>query len=181
MFVSNLTRRHKEMKVFALTGFLCLSTLAMAQNITFDYARSANFSSYKTYQWVDTSADGATDQLVDQNIKRAIDAQLALKSMQRVETGGDLQVNYQVALNKEKQFDGWGSGPRVWGNTRVTTSTIEIGKLMVTMFDPAKAQLVWRGTAEQTIDMKKDPDKNFKTLEKTMAKLFKNYPPAAGK
>jgi hypothetical protein len=88
----------------------------------------------------------------------------------------------------EKQFDslGWG-GPFAWGpwgnwgNTRVTSSTIEVGKLAIGLFDPATNQLVWRGSASKTLDIKKDPDKNYRNLEKAMAKLFRNYPPRAGK
>ena len=48
---------------------------------------------------------------------------------------------------------------------------------MIGLFDPATKQLVWRGSAAKTLDIKKDPDKNYRNLEKAMAKLFKNYPP----
>ena len=133
------------MKLIAITGLLCLGALASAQDVHFDYDRSANFSAYKTYQWVDPKSGSATNQLMDQNIKRAIDAQLAMKGLQRVESGGDLQVAYQAAIDQEKQFDGWGAGPRWFGPGRVTTSTIDVGKLVVDLFDPAKKQLVWRG------------------------------------
>jgi len=63
----------------------------------------------------------------------------------------------------------------------VTTSTIEIGKLVVDIFDPARKQLIWRSRAEKTLDITEDPDKNYRSLEKAMAKLFKNYPPGSGK
>jgi len=160
-----------------ITGMLCLGALAQAQQVVFDYDRSANFSSYRTYQWAESRGAAAGNQLMDQNIKRAIDAQLVLKGMQRVESGGDLQVVYHAAIDQEKQFDGWGSGPRFWGTTRVTSSTIEIGKLVVEIHDAARKQVVWRGAAEKTLDIKKDPDKNYQNLQKAMAKLFKNYPP----
>jgi hypothetical protein len=169
------------MKLITLTGVLCLGTFAFAQNVTFDYDRSANFGAYRTYQWVDSPAGAATNQLMDQNIKRAIDAQLALKGLQRVESGGDLQVVYHAAIDSEKQFDGWSSGPRWYGNGRVTTSTIQVGKLVVDLIDAAAKQLVWRGAAEKTLDIKKDPDKNFQILQKTVAKMFKNYPPGNAK
>ena len=169
------------MTLMTLTGLVCLGTLAMAQDVRFDYDRAANFGAYKTYRWVDAKQGSAGNQLMDQNIKRAIDSQLALKGMQRVETGGDVQVAYQVSMEQEKQFDGFGTGPRFYGTARVTSSTIEIGKIVVDVFDPAKNQLVWRGAAEKTLDIKKDPEKNFKNLEKAMAKLFKNYPPGSGK
>jgi hypothetical protein len=116
-----------------------------------------------------------------------VDEQLAGKGLRRVESGGDLHVGYQAAIAQEKQFDsfGWG-GPGPWGggwggDRRVTTSTIDIGKLVIGLFDPATKQLVWRGSAAKTLDIKKDPDKNYRNLEKAMAKLFKNYPPGVGK
>jgi hypothetical protein len=169
------------MKLIGLAGLLCLGAVAFAQDIQFNYDRSANFSTYKTYQWVEMKSGKASNQLMDQNIRRAIDAQLVLKGLQRVETGGDLQVGYQVALEQEKQFDGFGAGPRLYGAGRVTTSTIDIGKIVVDMYDPANKQLVWRGAAEKTLDIKKDPDKNYQNLQKAMAKLFKNYPPGSNK
>jgi uncharacterized protein DUF4136 len=169
------------MKLRAIMGFVCLAVTGTAQQVQFDYDRSANFSSYKTYEWVELKSGRGTNQLMDQNIQRAVDGQLAAKGLQRVATGGDLQIDYQAALDREKQFDGWSSGPRFWGNARVTSSTIDIGKLVVSLYDPAKRQLVWRGAAEKTLDVKKDPDKNYQSLEKAMAKLFKNYPPGSGR
>jgi len=67
------------------------------------------------------------------------------------------------------------------GNSRVTTSAIDIGKLVIGLFDPATKQLVWRGSASKTLNISKDPDKNYRTLEKALAKLFRNYPPGMGK
>jgi len=78
-------------------------------------------------------------------------------------------------------WGGWGGG---WGGLEsgsVTgqTSTIPIGTLVVDLYDPARKQLVWRGDASKTIDIKKDADKNYRNLQKAMAKLFRNYPPQA--
>jgi hypothetical protein len=42
-------------------------------------------------------------------------------------------------------------------------------------------QLIWRGDANKTIDLKKNPTKNYKPLQKAVAKLFKNYPPQPSK
>ena len=42
---------------------MCLVWLAFAQQVHFDYDRSANFSAYKTYQWVDYQPVAAGDQL----------------------------------------------------------------------------------------------------------------------
>jgi hypothetical protein len=178
------------MKRISLPLFMCLGVAAFAQQVQFDYDRSANFSAYRTYQWVDYQEVQVGDQILDQDIKRAVDAQLAGKGLRRVESGGDLLVGYQATISQEKEFNslgGWG-GPGwwgvpwgSWGNTRVTSSTIEVGKLVIGLFDPATKHLVWRGSASKTLDIKKDPDKNYRTLEKAMARLFRNYPPHAGK
>lgn len=175
------------MKHVCLTALILFGGAAFAQDVQYDYDRSANFSAYKTYQWVDYQPVEVGDQLLDKDIKRAVDEQLAAKGLRRVESGGDLYVGYQAAISQEQQFDGfgwggpgpWGGGWGGWGNGRVTSSTIDIGKLVIGLFDPSTKQLVWRGAASKTLDLKKDSDKNYRTLEKAMAKLFRNYPPGA--
>ena len=179
------------MKLINLAALMSLSLAAFAQDVQFDYDRSANFSAYKTYHWVDYRRVDPGDQLLDQDIKRAVDAQLAGKGLRRVESDGDLVVGYLAGISQEKEFDGagggnWGGwgGPfgfGNWGNTRVTTSTVDVGKLTIGLFDPASKQLVWRGAASKTLSISKDPDKNYRNLEKAMTKLFRNYPPGTGK
>jgi hypothetical protein len=173
------------MSLINLAALLMIGTAGFAQEVHFDYDRSANFAAYKTYQWVDFKPVQVGDELLDLDIKRAVDEQLAGKGLRRVDSGADLVVGYQVGISQEKEFDSFGGwGPRWWGNwgdTRVTTSTIDVGKLIVGLFDPANKQLVWRGTASKTLDLSTDPDKNYRTLQKAMAKLFRNYPPGMGK
>ena len=175
------------MKKIKFTALFCLGIAAFAQDVQFEYDRSTNFTVYKTYQWVDYKewvdykAVQLSDHLIDRDIKRAVDEQLAGKGLRRVDTGGDLILGYQTATSQERQFDSLGWGPGLWGGRRITTSTIDVGKLVVGLFEPANKQLVWRGSASKTLNISKDPDKNYRTLEKAMAKLFKNYPPAEGK
>lgn len=174
------------MKLINVAALLVLGMAAFAQDVQFDYNRSADFNAYKTYQWIDYKPIAPGDQLLDQDIKRAVDEQLAGKGLRRVESGGDLLVGYQAGISQEKAFDSLGSGwgPAWfggWGNTRVTTSTIDIGKLVIGLFDPAAKQLVWRGAASKTLNISKDPNRNYRNLEKATAKLFRNYPPGAGR
>jgi len=201
-----------------LSAFLFLVASAYGQDVHYDYDRGANFAAYKTYQWVEAVSDqpkvaspnglpklalpgggpldvqGGTsdDQLIRQDIKRAVDEQLAQKGLTKVEKNGDLLVTYSAAVREEKSVNlsafGDGGGPWSWGwgglnSGTVTgqTSTIPIGTLVVDLHDPARKQLVWRGGATKTIDIKRDPDKNYRNLQKAMAKLFKNYPPQPGK
>lgn len=181
------------MKYINLAALMFLGVAAAyAQQVHIDYDRSANFAAYKTYQWVDYREVELGDQLLDRDIKRAVDEQLAGKGLRRVESGGDLLVGYKGSISQEKAFDAFGSGfggfggwgGPGWGNLadiHGQTSTIDIGTLGIGLFDPATKQLVWRGEATKTLDIKKDSDKNYRNLERAMAKLFQNYPPGSGK
>jgi uncharacterized protein DUF4136 len=169
-----------------LAGFLFIVAGAYGQDVHYSYDRGTNFVFYKTYQWVDLPGR-VPDQLIDRDIKRSIDEQLAQKGLTRVEKDADLYVGYQAVIRLEKDINlsAWGTrgGPGGWDTGTVTgeTSTIPVGMLLVDLFDSAKKQLIWRGDASRTLDLKKDPDKNYKNLQKAMSKLFKNYPPQAGK
>jgi len=52
------------------------------------------------------------------------------------------------------------------GMTTGSTSTIYIGQLVVDMYEPAKKDLVWRGTASKTLDPKAKPEKTAKEPRK---------------
>ncbi len=173
-----------------ISALLFMVVYAYGQDVHYNYDRGANFANYKTYQWVDIPGGAVSDQLIDQSIKRAIDEQLAQKGLTRVEKNADLYIGYQAVINLEKSMNlfgssdslgGWGpwGGGFHTGSVQGQTSTIPVGILLVDLYDPAKKQLVWRGDASKTIDLKKDPDKNYRNLQKAMAKLFKNYPPQA--
>ena len=173
-----------------LAAFLFMATCAYGQDIHYNYDRSANFAAYKTYQWIEIPGGAVPDHLINQAIKRAADEQLAQKGLTKVESNADLYIGYQFVLNLEKSISlsdtgggpGWGWGP--WGGSRNVqgqTSTIPVGILLMDLYDVGRKQLVWRGDAVKTIDLKTDPDKNYKNLQKVMAKLFKNYPPKSGK
>ena len=164
--------------------FLLMAVCADGQDVHYNFDQSANFTAYKTYQWVDIPGGSVPDQLVHQAIKRATEEQLALKGLTKVENNADLYVGYQVVINLEKSVSIWGDGPGwwdgPWGGTRSMqgqTSTIPVGILVMDLYDVGRKQLVWRGDATKTIDLKKEPEKNYRNLQKVMAKLFKNYPP----
>lgn len=179
-----------------IPALLFIVSYAFSQDVRYNYAPGTNFSAYKTYEWVELPGPGGAvpDQLIDQAIKRAVDEQLAQKGLTQVDKNGDLKVAYHAVIHEEKAIDlngfGTGGGPWGWGgglggfsSGTVTgqTSTIAAGMLLIDLFDSSRKQLVWRGDASKTLDLKKDPDKNYRTLQKAMTKLFKNYPPPPSK
>ena len=61
--------------------------------------------------------------------------------------------------------------------SQTTSTTIHVGGIDLDMYDTAKKELVWEGTASKTLDPKAKPEKQQKNLNKAVAKLLKNYPP----
>jgi hypothetical protein len=57
------------------------------------------------------------------------------------------------------------------------SSTINIGTLVLDMYDPSSKQLVWTGRATKTLDASANQEKKQKNLNKAMQKLLKNFPP----
>ena len=171
-----------------LAACLFLAAGAYGQDVHYNYDRSANFAAYKTYKWVQIPGGSVPDRLIDQAIKQAADEQLAQKGLTKVEENPELYIGYQVVVNLEKSIDLYstGIGPGGWDgwgdrSVRGQTSTVPVGILLMDIYDVSKKQLVWRGDAIKTIDLKTDPDKNYRNLQKVMTKLFKNYPPKPSK
>jgi hypothetical protein len=175
-----MAKRITLLLLFILIGYGC----AIAQDVNYNYDQTADFSKYKTYKWAAIEGKMYPDQIVDQNIRGAADAQLATKGLTKTETNPDLLVAYDIAIDKEQRIDTWGSGYWGWyggGMQSTTVSTINVGTLVLDMYEPAGQKLVWRGTATKTLNAKNSPEKRQKNLQKAMQKLLKNYPPTGKK
>ena len=151
----------------------------------YNYAPGTDFSKYHTYKWENVQGANHPDQLVDGQIRQAIDGQLAKKGFTKATTdASDLVVVYQVALDKEKQWNaiGGGIGFRMGGGMALaSSSTIDIGTLVFDVYDASAKQLLWRGDATKTVSPSNDPQKNQERLEKGAEKLLKNFPPVEKK
>jgi hypothetical protein len=174
-------RVQQNSKLFssALAAALLLVTAGTlaAQDVRYNFMPGADFSKYRTYKWVNTG-DAHPDQIMDAQIKQAVDSQLASKGMTKTgDDKADLYIGYQTTVNQETQWDVWGSRAFGMGTGSWTSSTISVGTLVLDMYDPGTKQLVWTGSATKTIDPSSNHEKNMKNLDKSMAKLLKNYPP----
>lgn len=181
----------KRTFVFVIALFLLALGNAFSQDVRYNFDKDTDFSKFKTYKWVTLKDAAKVNDILDKDIKAAIDNELAAKGLNKVDTDtADLYVGYQAAVGQEKQFTSygsdWGYGPGWYrggwyGPTSTTTtgqtSTIYVGQLAVDMYDSSKHALVWRGVATKTIDPKAKPDKQQKNIEKAINKLMKKYPP----
>jgi hypothetical protein len=150
-----------------------------AQDVKYNFMPGTDFSKYHTYKWVAIEGASHPNQIMDQEIKQAVDSQLAAKGLTKTDgEKADLFVGYQVAVDQEKQWNAWGTGRGFGGGMgSATSSTINVGTFVLDMYDPGSKQLVWTGNATKAIDPSSNQEKNMERLNKAMAKLLKNYPP----
>jgi hypothetical protein len=172
--------------MLALVGMtLVFAGMASAQQVKTDYDRSANFALYKTYSWEHVETK---DPLNVDRIKHAVNTVLAARGWTMVDSGADVAV-VAMEITRDQQtlntfYDGLGGG---WGWRRfggggfgeatTTTDTYTVGTVVVDLFDTKTKQLIWRGSASDTLS--NNSDKNIKDLNESVDKMFKHFPPGA--
>jgi hypothetical protein len=179
---------------FAATALavLLVPALLAAQKTSYDFDKTANFAGYKTYSLRDGTKVG--QQLIDDRIVSAIEAELALKGFTKAETNQDVFVVYHVAFDKEKDIStyssgyggygaygwGWGGG---WAGGTATTQVrdILVGTLVIDVVDAKKQQVAWRGMGVKEVQTQANPEKRDKSITNAVKKIFKNYPPKVKK
>ena len=164
---------------------LLFSSAAVAQKINVDWDRQANFSQYHTYMWQKSPHPGRG--FWDERIVNAVDQQLQAKGLTKVDSNPDLWVVYSNSIHDQKEVVGtgynygpyWGWGAWGMGPTTTTYNTFvtRLGTLVVEISDVKEKDLLWRGSATDTIS--DNSNKNIKNLDKAVAKLFKDYPPTS--
>jgi hypothetical protein len=166
----------------AFTLLACI--VVLAQDVKTNSMPGVDFSKFHTYKWVAVDGAQQPNQIVDAQIKQAVDAQLSAKGLTKTDSDkADLYVEYQIATDQERQWNAYGTGGG-WrfggGMATATQSTITIGTLVLDMYDPSTKQLVWTGRASKSLDPSSNQQKNEERLNKAMAKLLKTYPPKQG-
>ena len=166
-----------------LTSFvvIAVAVASVAQRVKTDYDRDANFGKYKTFSFEKIQTKNPL--LVDR-IKAAVSSTLTAKGMSQVDSGGDISIVAVEMTNTQQRLDtfyngfggGWRWGGR-FGDATTTTETYQVGTLVVDMFDAKTKELLWRGSASNTLSNKSK--NNIKSLDKGVQKMFKKYPPKA--
>ena len=173
--------------------FLFITLAAHGQDVRYNFDKNADFSKFKTYEWVKLKDAPAVNDLVNKQIMAAVDAELATKGLTKVnDDSANLYIGYQAAVGQEKEFTsfssdwgygggwyrgGWYGGMGGMSTTTGQTTTLYVGQLALDMYDSGKKDLAWRGVASKTLDPKAKPEKQQKNLAKAIKKMLKNYPP----
>jgi len=171
----------------------CLGLLALlisgcaSPKVGYDYDRGADFSAYRTYEWLPDSRSPAGDRridndLVDARIRAAVDGQLRRKGYTSPAAGQpDFYVAYQAAVTDMMK----GASTQRYIGDRATglyTTVNAIqpykdGALLVDILDGATQKLVWQGTASAEVEPGMTAKERDERIARVVKAMFEHFPP----
>jgi hypothetical protein len=141
---------------------------------------SVDFAKYRTWAWKD---DGSIrDPVWLRRVQSVLEDELATKGMTRSDASADVWVFVHARLSSQTRVvsysPAWGYGWGYWAGPSVTqVYEIPVGTLLVDLVDPAKKQIVWRGSASDTIRAGKENEEREQRLREVLDRMFADYPP----
>ena len=183
-----------RMRQLTLGIGLILAAGCAGQQVTTDYSPATSFSQFKTFALVSSPDTAAAQQLLDQRVRNAVQAQLTTKGLTPADRqNADLYVGYGMVDKTHRQVytynDGWGWGGG-WGwryyrwgvawpmtvQRRVETYTD--GTVVVNLVDAKTKKVVWEGEVPDVVNLPVDnPIRATKEVDAAVTKLFTKYPP----
>ena len=165
--------------------------LALAQKVNVGYDKSADFSRYRSYTWLEPGTPPARPILYSM-IVGAIDHELKSKGLERTEVGGDLMLvpegGMEFGLNSSMGspiLPTYNGPPPAMDATMWTGAAASVGSsatyvpnglLALSFIDRSTNKVVWSGNVKVGLDIERKK-KSLEKVEAAIAKLLKNFPP----
>ena len=158
-------------------GLLAVS--AAAQSVQSDFDRSFRFSELKSFSFA-VQKRGATDPLAgdtlnDGRIRNGLESQLTANGFRMESEKPDFVIAYYVTTKNKLNVQDFGYGPPRWfGSRDIRVNQYSEGTLMVDFIDVKSNQVIWRGRAVGTLEMKGVDKKISKSVEKLVKQFVKD-------
>ena len=187
------------MKNMVLAGLASVLVWGCSNPVYVQSDESVNLAKYNTYMWVQTRSNQDDNRNVtafaDQNVRSAVNAQLAKEGWTEVNQNPDALVSYDILVERsnQQQSDPVYSQPfsriyynpytRRWGTLYYPsqfmgydTYTVPVHEatLTITMMDPNTDKSLWQAWTTETMH-----DRKFTTdeINKGVRKIFKKFNP----
>ncbi|MFV9550070.1 DUF4136 domain-containing protein [Algibacter sp. PT7-4] len=171
------------MKFLNITILAILIVSCAPIRVNYDYDKTANFNTYKTYQYYGSMETGLSE-LDTQRLLNAIDAKMKAKGFAISENPDffiDIKTQqYQAAQRQTVGVGVGGTGRNVGGGISIG---LPIGQaninrqITIDFVDENKKQLFWQAVSESSFNPKASPEKREARLQAIVEKVFGSYPP----
>ena len=178
------------MKKIILSALVALLVFAACSSIdvSYDYDKDANFTSYKTYGYTQEALALGIGDLNRDRLLKAIDAEMTSRGFTKSDSPDalvDLIVKAQERTQATATNTGGYYGRYGWGGG-MSTTTINYdqyvdGTLFVNFIDKSTEKMVWQGRATKTLDESASPEKKETNIKNAVKMIFAKFPvkPAA--
>lgn len=160
----------------ALLLLAAVPAVALAQKVTMEFDRNADFSAFHTFYinpgQLNAKSPVLNNELIRKQIQDDIRKQLTARGLAEVTAGPrDLNVGFSLGSARRQEVEYYPAG--WWGSRRVVTGYTE-GTLVINLHETSARSLVWRAIAVQ--DKARPADVQAK-LDDMVKKAFEQYPP----
>ena len=170
-------------KILAVCLGILIANCSPVYQISYDYDRTADFTSPKTYSWLPLQAKDQTDELLHKRIKHTVNNELESKGYKMVSDNPDFLILAKIGTKKEWWHGGGGHGygGRGYHYGGSYSTQIEAGTLLLDFVDAKSKNLIWRGKASAVLDYNLSPEKLDKLVDEVVRKIFEEFPPKPSK
>jgi len=171
----------KTIKLMSMLAMLLglMAVSAAAQSVQSDYDKGFRFSDLKTFSFVNQRRAAtdplASDTLNDSRIRNGLESQLTANGFKVESEKADFVIAYYVTTKNKVNVQDLGYGPPRWfGGRDIRVNQYSEGTLMVDFIDAKSNQVIWRGRASGTLEMKGVDKKISKSVEKLVKQFLKD-------
>ena len=183
---SNLAKWPMGLAVAALAALVGCTTLRVGS----DYDRSASFSGYHTYTWIQRDHHGSANPLVVQRARDAVEEELTAKGFGRAasDATADFAVDFTIGSRERTEVDSypppyagrWWALDDWWGHPYwaypVDVRQYREGTLSVDIFDAHSRKPVWHGWAKKELT-RSDIEHSKQPIRAAVHQILANFPP----
>lgn len=165
-----------------------LAEPAIAQKVKIGYDKSANFSQYRSYTWLEPSSQ-PTRPILYSMIIGSIDHELKSKGLERVDSDADLilvsegGIEFGLSSSIGSPIPPTYNGPppamdaTMWtGSSGSSATYVPKGSLALDFVDRSTNKVVWSGSVKVGLDIERKK-KSLEKVDAAIAKLLKSFPP----
>ena len=171
----------KTIRVMTMLAMMIgvMAVSAAAQSVQTDFDRSFRFSDLKTFSFANqrraVTDPLASDTLNDGRIRNGLESQLTANGFKVQNEKADFVIAYYVTTKNKLNVQDYGFGPPRWfGGRDIRVNQYSEGTLMVDFIDAKSNQVIWRGRASGTLEMKGVDKKISKSVEKLVKQFLKD-------
>jgi len=185
----NIMKKHL---LFTLVLIFVFSLNSNAQKVKVDFDKNADFSKYKTFQFLEwqENIDQILNDFDKKRIRDAFKSELDSRNLEMVDSDPDIVFSLYLVVDQKTSVTGYtnyygggyGRGYRRggwgWGGGHSTTNYTEDdylqGTMVLDVYDGKTKDLAWQAAGVKTIQEK--PEKREKSIPKSVKKMMKKFP-----